>query len=291
MIRARILIPTLVPVLLAAPAAAQERADAVPRELATVLVNHGPAPDMEILVGRAPEDFPTGVIPAGARVLGALVGGRPYARMLVIALPQREEEAAAAVAAAITGAGWTRVTDQAAGFVSHQAPHQRQGFCQGDRIIVALTGPRPEGGTHVRLGYVPESNGELTPCNPATPRTLSDTTAFSVRPDMVPTLYPPPDAEPKYPHTMWATGRQEVGLRMTTALAPSALAAHYARQLEAAGWTPSAPLSDDVSATQMFRRRDPDGRELHGALVVIAVGETTTRDLIFRVSRLPPALN
>ena len=76
---------------------------------------------------------------------------------------------------------------------------------------------------------------------------------------------------------------------LETRLSPAEILAHYARLLQAAGWTYSPPVTTGVSALQVLDMKDTRGRALRGILTATvrpaAGGAANERDVGLRVVR------
>ncbi len=261
----------------AGPAAAQ---DAVPMELVRLLVPAGRAM-ADVAVGRLPVGFPEGVVPAGARVVGGVRGG--YETMAAAAVPQAPREAEAAFRRALQAAGWTDVMQlrQQTGFISSvmETPNI---LCQGERAINFTAIPRDAGGSYLRISlYSPETN--YSPCE-------RQQLQPGPRESRLPTLVGPPGVR------VFGTGSgsssdgsESTRARIRAATAPAQLLAHYAAELERAGWTPSPPVANAELGQQTFRKRDAAGKELFGLLSAVAYPGSDARDLQFAITPLPLA--
>jgi hypothetical protein len=64
-----------------------------------------------------------------------------------------------------------------------------------------------------------------------------------------------------------------------TALAPSAVIAHYATQLVAAGWTAEAPAVSERVAAQFFETKDASDAPWEGVLMAVGSGTAITVSL------------
>ncbi|HEX8691770.1 MAG TPA: hypothetical protein VF746_05085 [Longimicrobium sp.] len=287
MIRARTLpLAGLLVALAAVPAAAQQ-GEMVPRELVmTLLGSSGSSSGPQLLVGRLPADFPAALAPADARVVGSLV--RRTEQTVVFALPQPRPEAAAAYRRTVEGAGWT--SPPSAGMVERQgflAPSMGTAgppavFCQGERVLHFSTLPREGGGSYLRLDL--NSTSEYSPCS----REAAQHMESFQREFPIPALHAPENVE--FSGGSMSSGGpdfREVGVRLTTPMAPAELAAHYAAQLRQAGWTPSGNGAGEGVALQTFLRRDASGQGWHAVLSAIALPGSDRRDLSLRVSRVP----
>jgi hypothetical protein len=259
------------------PAAAQ---DAVPMELVRVLVLSGRTlPD--IAVGRVPAGFPAGVVPAGARVVGGARGD--YGTMAVAAVAQPVREAEAALRQALMSSGWTDQSPmrQQTGFISNTSELPSI-LCQGKTALNFTAVPRDAGGSYLRLlFYAPET--EYSPCQHSW--MVQSGAAADTR---IPALVGPPGVPVMASGSSFSSdGAASTRGRMRAAMAPAQILAHYAAQLQQAGWTPSPPVAGSDVGTQTFRMRDPAGKEVFGVLAVVAYPGSDARDLEFRTQPLP----
>jgi hypothetical protein len=265
--------------VLAAGGPARAQNDAVPMELIRLLMAAGHTmPD--IVVGRMPTGFPEGVVPAGARVVGGASGG--YGTTAVVAVAQPAREAEAALRQALATAGWTDANRerQQSGFIS-SSQELPTIFCRGETALNIAALPRDGGGSYLRLAQYSPQQG-YSPCEQE-----------QLRPNRgnshVPALVGPPGARVHGmgTSTSFPEGSESTRGRVTTSMTPAQLLAHYAPQLQQAGWTPSPPVAGPDAGTQTFRTRDPAGKEVFGVLAVVAFPGSEVRELTFSTVPLP----
>jgi len=72
-----------------------------------------------------------------------------------------------------------------------------------------------------------------------------------------------------------------------TALVPSAILAHYAAQLIAAGWTAASPAISERVAAQFFEAKDGSGGVWEGLLTAIDNGTMKSASLAMHVRAKP----
>lgn len=258
---------------LAAPAAAQDRDEMVPRALLAALVEIGPEPG-EILLGRLPTGFPAGLAPPGARVVGSVV--RHHFSTAVLALPGPPGEVADAYQRRLEGQGWTAPPTPTTGFLESRSRQPRV-LCGTDSTAVLFQARAREGGG----SYLNLVRLDSSPCR---------------RPDPVmsgraprPALTPPEGA--RYGGgggSESSPGYEATQMTLHTEMAPAQLVAHYAAQLQGAGWTPGPASPGEDVAAQSFRHRDAEGRSWHAVLEALAIPESDRRDVVFRVYQVPP---
>jgi hypothetical protein len=281
--------------LLACPALAVGRAahaqNTVPVELVRALVAtpiSGPAGPV-IVAGRAPDAFPAGVVPAGARVLGGVV--RDSTSMAVVAAsPLAPDQALASATETLVQAGWTAPgrASEPHGFVD-VAARTFSFLCRGTEMVAANAVPATGGGAWVRYEYT--SGRRMNGCA-ALGRRTTYREPWEGMP--MPALTAPAGARQMRTGTSNAPDLNGGVAGSTTArlavdMAPAALLAHYAAQIQAAGWTPSAPVTSAEFGGQSFRFRDASGKAWFGVLSATAIPDSRMRDVEFYIASLPAA--
>ena len=275
---------TLLAVLLAcAPAAlAQRSPGTVPEQLAAALLPPywaGMNEGIELLVDRAPDGFPSAALPEGAEVMGAAVSGG--SSIVAAAVRQEPAEAMLAFAAGLEAAGWRpQVYGPGIGFRTREPEPDRfpDAFCREGAAVRFHATPRSGGGSILRA--------ELH----RLPAAVScDGFAGSASEPDPPSLLLP---ESVVLHERMWSNRPDgwiVRAALVTDLAPAALLAHFAAQMERAGWVAGARTRGRGVATQRFAYAAD--RRWQAILVAAAIPGTSERDVSLRVieHEHPPA--
>lgn len=290
--------------------AAQQQPDGgpVPRELALALTTPFGGPwegenAQELLVGRAPAGLPAGVVPTGggATVLGSLTqrwigGARARSTTVVVATPEAPDSALAAYTRALESAGWRRAPDPMAergGFVS--VPRRwPTTLCRDSSFVMATAAPRGDsaggagakGGSRLHIALVTGERG--SPCD-ARIRTESIRTNDD---PPFPPLRAPAGAETRGmgSNSSSSTGddgarSREIQTLLTTPMSVGSLAAHYAAQLRAAGWTVREVTANGDVAVQVVEMRDSAGRPWRGLLTAFAAPGAAERAVALHIAR------
>jgi hypothetical protein len=266
-------------------AAAQPTPDVVPRELVVALLDRFEMSPvrMDIVVGRLPKSFPSDVLPReDIRILGGLERGTASSVVAVVA--QRPDSAAARVTAHLARAGWRRAEEERhlGGFVP-SATARPTIFCRANAALNLSARQRDGGGSLLYLGIsYPE---EYSPCASRAQRRSMYERDFP----SLPTLVSPPDAR-MLGSSAGGGGRdaRDASTRLGTEQRATEVAAHYAAQLQRAGWTMSTPIQGNGIVVYRVLGLDADQRPLTGALIVVEIAEPRQLDVVFRVARGMP---
>lgn len=230
------------------------------------------ASTMRFFAGELPDDLPAPLpVPDGFRVVGGLTGNRT---IVLLETDRGPDDALEAFGAALLTTGWVDETHpnfrQQHGFV-HGGTHRR--FFHGDDgpSIWTQTYTRPEGATEVRATF---QSAELT----RQQRTMQRGGMYG----MLPPLRAPAGMIQK---DLGGGGGGDSWI-MYASLAsdapPGEVAAHYAAQLERAGWTRSGAGDDRYSAWTTWTF-DAEGTAYRGLFTVVApLGEPAERLLAVR---------
>ncbi|MFL5608652.1 MAG: hypothetical protein ACJ8AD_19510 [Gemmatimonadaceae bacterium] len=275
--RALVALVTLLSALPVGALTAQSGPDMVP----TIVVVSALGPLVELFggaprfaSGRAPDGWPAVLVPAPpVRVLGGTTF--PALRSAVFAYPVGQQQAMNEYGALVTKAGW-HAGSEPGGFATQKSLART--YC-GEGAIVTVT-----------------------PVDTLKDRATLTVVMFAMRPGMfspacgagrpaqsapigagipLPTLRPPPGASGGQGTPTYAAGQSTVSTRVTTTLAPAALLAHYAAQLEAGGWVLKKPCVEGGFAEQVIERRDASANHWVGSLSTMRIG--TSYDVTLRV--------
>lgn len=247
----------------AVPCSAQPTPKLLPADLVTALFSTGQAVGRGATysVGELPAGWPAALKPPGSSV----VGGISYGRTLVALFADTARNPLAGYVTLLGNAGYSQpLPRRASGFISSGGPYSW--YCRDSTTVAATMVPAPANTRWLRVSY---TSGMATACvtreptEPDRPRSLSILT--------LPELPPP---------TPLGSGRAGGGASENevsgytvlsgTSITPAALVAHYTSLLTAAGWAATTGASDSVSAVQLLRARDANGRPWQGALFVHA---------------------
>jgi hypothetical protein len=256
------------------------------RELAGRLL-HWPDPEgpvtADLLPVGYPDDLPKEIVDrTELRFLGSVVrrraGGLAGAEM-VFEGPGEPDVVVSDYKAALVGLGWEHIDQPrppGGGF-------QFRGFDETtllvDRAKSALVSihamDREEGGTELRVRYHPEAQETIASMGHGMQHEES----------MIPHLKPPPGVKFQPEGMGGGGGRWKSDARAKTEMAPMELEAHFAKQLEAAGWARMTGSADDTFAWSGWLI--PDSGECRGILLVLAA-LPGVRHLSVQAERIPP---
>lgn len=245
------------------------------REIALRLLSErgpdGAREPLRLFAGEVPEDVPTAIpVPEGMSVVGGMVRSAPRygapETEVVIDAPVGAEPAVEAYRAlmasgGVAGEGWAERDWHArrgGGFMSRPVAETAV-FCRGRRgpalLVDAEAGDG--GGSEVRLSLIPA--GRDTPC-------AHEEERRGRGPDsVIPVLVAPPGAhEVEGGSASFGGGAENATTALRTDLSPEDLAAHYASQLGAAGWTRTGEGSDGPVAWSSWEVADENGEEWKG---------------------------
>ena len=263
---------------------AQERPATLPTGLAAALIGHpNPGSDTaRFVVGQAPPGFASAWLPpAPARVVGGVVRG-PRDITVILAYPSttRSEDAIASYTEFLLRSGWT--DDLRGGGFMDMARLQRAIVCRDSTRIHIRPAQGASAGTFVGAHLQHGSSSTFSPCGLTQTLASPDELQF-------PPLWAPPGVrsfEGGGNGGLWS-GNGPVGevstTRLTTAMSPDSIAAHYGAQLRAAGWTVGAPVTGDGISLISLETRTAIGTPWSGSLVVVSDGDS--RDVELRMSR------
>ena len=241
----------------------------VARVAARYLGVGGPArAPARLLVGQLPDHLPVPLpLPEGSRILGTLLRGQ-FGLTVFLDAPPAPDAVRAFFREQLAGAGWTMPpVNQAAprpgGFLHVAAADgERLLFCHGPRgpALWLRADAAPDAPTAVQLELL--TDARHSPCAPQ-PR------APGLWPAL-PSLAAPPRAEQFAEGGGSSTDLVQTHARLRTDRDPAAVAAHYAAQLDEAGWRRTDAGTAGPFAWSGWTFRDADGQEWRGLLTSLA---------------------
>lgn len=232
---------------------AEAQSDAVPRELVDAIlraIGGPPGINPVLLVGRAPDSFAPRLDLRGGRILGSITVDP--ASIVVIASRTSPDSTVVDLTRQFRALGWeASKSTPASGPGFQEAGSAVPGtFCRGDTTVSLRALARPAGGSEVTLLSVHAPALAVGSINGAVVQTgpgggcgsaLFDTSSL---PEM-PTLYDPPANGPIemcYRPGGGFASSNGTSTTLRTSLSADAILAHYAKQLQAAGWV-AAPAA------------------------------------------------
>ena len=245
----------------------------IPAPLAAALIDDRGSPGRatpEFTVGTLPRGYPAALVPPGpVRIVGGMTAGD----QITVIFADSTRRLAAVLEQHFEQVGFTRpAPSPRSGFSSRSGPYSF--FCKDSATVSAepLTGSE----RHLARVSYRRVRGH-SPCARFEPEPPQDDLRL-------PPLTPPPGVHVR------RGGASSVGGEVTsqaelsgTALVPSAIVAHYAAQLVAAGWTPSEPAISARVAAQFFEAKDAAGATWEGVLV--AAGSETALKVKLNMQR------
>jgi hypothetical protein len=256
--------------------AAQAEATQLPASLVTALLvgnRAGTAGSGHYYVGVLPPGFPASLSPAAPAVV---VGGTTSGPQLVVVFADTTRRFLASYLKGLEDSGWVQPVMESTGGFQSGGDGRYSFYCHEGSRVSAMAVPGAPFGAYVQVTY---QKIDINSC--VNRRTM----ATRVSELVLPSLLPPTGTETSSSRSGGGSNEQSAQTHMTaTSLPPAAIAAHYAAQLIAAGWTASSPASSEKVAAQQFDARDRDGKAWGGALVVVVVG--SDRDVTLSMHRV-----
>ena len=232
--------------------AAQQSSDTNPKELVTMLLRGPgsyPGENFDIKIG-APPGFPQDLLPKGVTPAVSTTSERQVT--VVAEAPQLAMDGLGSYERELAAAGWINPASMSLRGLVSSSTVPAMSVCRGDQYATVSFAERKAGGLYVRASLT--SDPRRGNCV-ATPRPISFFADIDL-PQMLPPSGAPSmgagsSAGPDYHH-------QQV--RIETAMPASDVVAHYARQLEKAGWKRDARISDGdlVAARYTTQSRSKD---------------------------------
>jgi len=237
----------------------------IPRELALALIPYGGTDGGEIIVGQLPPDMAaTFDMPAGARVLGSFVS-LTYAQA-VMTVPVRADSALAFARRSLAAHGWVPRTAQRPplgglqyGSRPSTAPSTfcRSGSPDAMTVSAQFHGPvtllRLTRNTGSSICDPAMMTGIATGSGMSSERVISMDARIAEMPlASVPPLYAPSDfrlSQTCRSNSVSLGGLESQNQPLKTEMSPSDVLAYYGKQLDSAGWQPTAPDATTISGS------------------------------------------
>ena len=244
----------------AAPCAAQDAGNDVPRELVQALlfpVATTGHPDPEIAVGRLPEGFPAALVPREATVVGGFSG------TVVLTAAQPPAEAIAGWRAQLERAGWRPLDDPS----SRPRPDAPAfALCGPDRTLLAgWASARAQGGSELQARFG-RDDSPYSFCSGQPRPSVRDVPAVELR--------IPEGAQRRGFDSSNSSDRSDSEGRLRTTLSPAQVAADFVAQLRQAGWSAAEPRVDAGGATATAEMRDARGKPWYALVAVLPVADS-----------------
>lgn len=271
-------------IVLSVAAQGQTDTSSIPRELALALIGGDFRGAPSITIGRTPDGFAPGLIPANARVLGGATyqADRPTGMLAsvtaIAVVADSAEPGLSRLAQSLDRKGWKPpAVPGRGGFASVTVGYGGPSMllCDESSALMLSAKPRTGGGSTLQLTLSP---AEI--CDPD-----RRDRERSARELPLPTLRPPTGVYSRGNGSGGSDNYREANTELVTSKGASELADHFARQLVEQGWTLGLRAADGNSVVQMASRMDEKGNSLNGVLGIISWPGTTTRYSWIRVVR------
>jgi hypothetical protein len=257
---------------------AQTEAAQLPVPLVTALMagnRYSSSATGRYFVGALPPGWPADLVPPPP---ASVVGGMTSGTQLIAVFSDTTRRFLARYLKRLADAGWTEPTmERGTGFQSNGGGSYGF-FCRDSARIAAIAAPGATSGAFVHVTY---QRVDVSSC-------VKRYTPMRVSALDLPTLTPPPDVWPTTSGGGGGESEQSSHTHLVGAgLTPTAIAAHYAALLVAAGWTVDAPATADAIAAQAVRAHDKDGKLWSGSLIVVTAGSGRDVSLSMRRTATP----
>jgi len=245
-------------------AAAQSDPTLLPTPLVSALMaghQYGAPRDGRYFVGTVP-GFPTGLVPMSATAVGGMSSGTE----IVAIFADTARRFLASYIKSLTDSGWTQpVIEPASGFISSGGGRSSY-LCRDSSRVAAIAVPGAPVGAFIHVTY---QRADPFACVNRSPFGRTQPTKALELP-----LLTPPNGMHSTSAGSSSSG-DDVSARVRLAgdtLSPSAILAHYATLLVAAGWTSETPATAATIGAQTFQVRDKEGKTWAGWLLVSVDG-------------------
>ncbi len=255
----------------------------IPIELARAMVG-SPFGESEgrtrFFVGAPPGGLPSAIaIPEGARIVGGRISESGVTA--VLAMNGQASIALDSITARMTRAGWKMPPmEPRPGFVQYGPRGAGAWLCSDSAVVMANPAGR---GTNAN--YLTVTHRRRERFDACEPRAQDG----RFEPDLeIPALQPPPGVRSMGGGGGGGGRDIHSATRLETTLDPTALLAHYAPQLRAAGWTVGATIGAADAAVAVAEARDSRGQQWRGILSALAWSNEPLRRVELRMSRPDP---
>jgi hypothetical protein len=270
MLQRTLFVPSILVVLAAGCAANRQATPAsIPAPLVTALMDDRGSPTRaspDYAVGTLPPGYPATLVPSGpVRIVGGMTAGD----QIIAVFADSTRRLSAILEQLFEHAGFTRPPPSpGSGFMGGSGPYSF--FCK-DSVMVSA---EPLSGTErnvARVNYRRLRGRSACPTRDPAP------SAGQLR---LPELTPPAGVRVTRSNGGGGGDGVNSSAEMTgTALSPSAVIAHYATQLVAAGWIAEAPAVSERVAAQFFETKDASDAPWEGVLMAVGSGTAITVSL------------
>ncbi|HEX6053291.1 MAG TPA: hypothetical protein VFZ21_28680 [Gemmatimonadaceae bacterium] len=294
--RSSLLIVVALALTLASPTRAQivsERGnpqEMIPRDLVVALLSFGQPGNVDIRVGKVPEDIPPEFIPPGADLIGSMSQFENV--VVVLGVSEPPDSAVGVMATRLVSSGWTKPPSIAArmpmraGFVSADfAGAGTDGLpsylCRGEAMVNLSAMYRMSGGSLLKVNYSRSSR------NPVCREQQGERAFRSPYDDApIPTLRAPAGTMMTGGSGMSSSSDGvSMHARVSGRLKPVDLVAHYDTQMKAAGWTPLADGAVEFLAARRYQKLDDRKRTWFGTLYAIVTPQANEHEVALHLTR------
>ena len=266
----------------------RDQPEMIPRDLVVALLSFGQPGNVDIRVGKVPEDVPPELIPPGAQLLGSMTQFETV--VIVLAVPEAPDSAIGTMASRLLAGGWVRPPAQprppmqrgfvSADFASSGPDGAPSYLCRGDSTVNLMSIYRMAGGSLLRVNYSRSSRNPIC-------RQRQDERAFRPPYDdaPIPTLRAPVGSMMSGSGMSSANEGFTMHARLSTRQKPAELVAHFDTQMKAAGWTALSDGAVEFMAARRYEKKDERGRTWYGTLYAIAGPQAMQHDVALHLAR------
>jgi hypothetical protein len=261
---------------LAPVAAAQSDPPLLPTPLVSALMagqQYGAPRDGQYFVGTTPTGFPAVLVPRSATVAGGMSSGV----LMVAVFADTARRFLADYIESLSDSGWTQpAIEPGAGFQSWGGGRSSY-FCRDSSRVSAIAVPGALVGAFIHVTY-----------QRADPASCLNRNRFGISPRAaslldLPLLLPPKGMQSTGAGSSSGNSDMSTHVRLIgDTLSTSAVLAHYARLLVAAGWTTEAPATAATIGAQALRARDKEGKTWLGWILVSVDGPARNAAITMR---------
>ena len=267
-------------------ARAQEQPSTIPTALAVALLDRGESASGNrspmIVVGRAPSGIPESLTAVEG---GVVLGGVDFVETatVVLTFTRPPNQVIVALDKQLAARGWRPPpppsSSQRGGFVSAGYGYDLgSAYCGDSGTALVSYAPAPKGGTYLKINH--SRTTERGICSPRRQLMISQELQQLEFPRLLP------------PNTMMQRGGggcsggrdTEISTRLEGPLGVADVAAHYLKQLDSAGWKPTAPVTSGDVTLSSLSTKSSQGQQWIGMLIASRVG--TEIDVAIRMARI-----